>query len=789
MSYNKHFLRSSTSIFASILLLGFVHVGFSDISFMVSVPLGFEVSGSDRTRNWVSENGLFSFGFLEKIGDDYDGFSVGIRYNLGGKVNNVPVWTVGGGLRVSVNSTFKLSMDGRLILCENPNGVTVWSSNTSNSGVKKATLLNNGNLVLMGVKDEVIWESFDKPTTTLLPGQSLRFPQTLRAPSMRSVSSYYTLILRRSGELALMWENNVTYWRSPLFSSVVVKEAIFDGNGVLGLYSDTHEAIWNISSKDFENPKVAQRHLRIDSDGNLRIYDWDDVARTWKVGWQAVENQCEVFGYCGLYSKCGYNSTGPVCDCLYSDPLNLNSGAQLTDSNNVGCKQMVDLGNCEMHTSMIKKKHTVVYGMYPPLDFELMLSENACKEYCSNDTACIASTSKNDGSGLCSIKRTRFISGYNSPSLQATSYIKECLVPQAVSARGAVPLGETKTIPKSSNRISLTILIVAVALIVLVTVLCIMALQFIMVFYIYRRRKAEAETRVQFGKNEKMSPLYSFIARLSFEEIQELTNNFADQIGPFTFKGMLPNNNTVIICKILNNVIVSEKEFRVKVSTLGGMHHRNLVHLKGFCFEPKHKVLLFEYIPNGSLDKWLFDAKQNLSDDENWRKRLDIALGVARGVAYLHTECQQCVAHGNLKLENVLLDENLVPKLNNFGIKSMLEKEAATCSESPSERDIFMLGEMMLQIVRCNRDTQVNNCVRIIDKLKDENEGLGNDEWMGIERVVRIALWCMQKQPFLRPSIGEVVKVLEGTLSVDRPPSGHGSLTLNNATAELDVES
>lgn len=789
MIYKKHCVGSFPSIFASILFLSFAFVGFCDEYLMVSVPLGFEISGSDGTRNWVSENGVFSFGFFEKMSNDYDGLSVGITYNLGEKSDNIPVWTVGGGIRVSSNSLFGLSMDGRLILLENPNGVIVWSSNTSNLGVQKATLLNNGNLVLMGVKDDVIWESFDKPTSTLLPGQSLCFPQTLRAPSMKSVSSYYSFVIRQSGELALMWENNVTYWRSHVFSSFV-KEARFDGNGVLGLYGDTHEAIWHVSSKYFENSNVVLSHLRIDSDGNLRIYDWDDMARSWKVGWQAVENQCEVFGYCGLYSKCGYDTTGPVCDCLYSDSLNWDPGAPITDSGNIGCKQMVDLGNCKMHTSMIKKKQTVVYGMYPHLDIELMLSENACKEYCSNDTACVASTSKNDGSGLCSIKRTSFISGYSGPSVQATSFLKECLVPQAVSARGADPFGETKSIPKSSNRVEYRIssskFIGAVALIVLSTVFFVMVLQFTMVLYIYRRRKVKTQMRVPFGKKEKMNPLYSFLTRLSFEEIQELTNKFNDQIGPYTYKGVLPNK-ALIIAKVLNSVIVSEKDFRVKISALSGMHHRNLVPLKGFCFEPKHKVILYEYIPKGSLDKWLFEAKQDRKD-ENWQQRLDIALGVARGIAYLHTECQQCVAHGNLKPDNVLLDENLVPKLTNFGIRSLVQKEVATSSESPSERDIFMLGEVLLQIVTCKRDTWGDNWLDIIDKLRKENKILGSDEWKEVERVVRIALWCMQNQLFLRPSIGEVVKVLEGTLSVDRPPSGHGTRRENETMSELEVE-
>ncbi|KAK9274182.1 hypothetical protein L1049_018996 [Liquidambar formosana] len=322
------FGKSACFLAVTLLLLGFPFCGVCDELPMVSVPLGFEVSGYDRSRTWVSENGVFAFGFLDYSqkddnDDDADGFVVGIRYNLGNKVSNVAVWTVGGGLRVSQNSTLRLSMDGRLALVENPSGLIVWSSDSSSLGVQKATLLDNGNLVLMGFGDNVLWESFNSPTNTLLTGQSLHFPQNLRAPSTKSISSYYNFVIRRSGELALVWESNVTYWRSHLSSSAIVKEATFDSNGVLRLIDDTNRTVWSKSSKDFQDPSVVLRHLRIDTDGNLRIYSWDSVLHTWRVGWQAVEDQCKVFGFCGLYSLCGYNSTGPTCDCLYQDSLNL----------------------------------------------------------------------------------------------------------------------------------------------------------------------------------------------------------------------------------------------------------------------------------------------------------------------------------------------------------------------------------------------------------------------------------------------------------------------------------
>lgn len=784
-------IKKFNSVLAVILFLDFAFGVVCDEVAMVSVPLGFEISGFDRTKTWVSQNGVFAFGFMEissKDGDEFDGYVVGVRYNIGNKAANMPIWTVGGNLRVSENSTVRLNVDGRLILFDNPSGLIVWSSNTSHLGVEKATLLDNGNLVLMGNKDNELWESFNSPTSTLLPSQSFHFPQTLRAPSTKSISSYYSFVIHRSGELALVWENNVTYWNAHLTStggSGIVKEAILDSNGVFRVIAATSDrTVWSVSSKDFADPSVVLRHIRIDPDGNLRIYSWDRRAHVWRIGWQAVENNCHVFGSCGLYSLCGYNSTAPVCDCLYRDiSINWRNGFTATDLGISGCRKMVDLASCKMNTSMMTLKRTVLYGLYPPLDIDLMLSEDACKEYCSNDSTCIAVTSKNDGSGICTIKRTSFISGYRDLSVPSTSYLKVCLVPQAVSAQGVNPHGN------NANPISIPskafinrggegkTFLGAIALIAFGTLLVFLSIEMFIFGFIYRRWRVNSQRRIPFEKDTQMNPHYSVLIRLSYLEVIELTANFSSQLGPFTYKGLLPNK-LPIVAKVLDRVS-NEKEFRMAVSTLGVMHHRNLVSVKGFCFEPQHAILLYEYVANDSLYNWLFNG-DNRQNDGNLQQRLDIALGVARALAYLHSECQTSVAHGNLTLENVLLDENLVPKVTEFGIRSLLVKEAASSSsESLVERDILMFGKILLQILMRKQDidaVEVNLDI-LINEINGEAKAEGSEEEVdAVGRSVKIAFWCMQNQPFLRPSIGEVVKVLEGTFSVDRPPLKSGSL-------------
>ncbi|XP_068638174.1 G-type lectin S-receptor-like serine/threonine-protein kinase SD3-1 isoform X2 [Aristolochia californica] len=631
-------LESGPLFVVVVVVLGLVGSGLCEEFSMVSLPLGFKFFGYERNY-LVSENGVFAFGFLPHSRKD-DAFVIGIWYNLKVKGEEEPlaVWTVGGGIRVSENSTFMLSMDGSLTLYDS-NGLLMWSSNTRNLGVQDASLLNNGNLILRGFDQNVVWESFRSPTDTLLPGQSTSFPQTLQAPSESSVSGFYSLVIRESGNVALEWDHNITYWSSNLSPSSGPKIARFDANGTFALLDASSQILWSRSSKDFRDPSVNLRHLKIDADGNLRIYSWDIAFQTWRVGWQAVENQCNVFGSCGLFSVCSYNNTGPVCDCLVKDSFHFGSPKAL---GSYGCKKMVDLGNCKMGTSMLVLQQTVLYGLYPPHDVDIMLSADACKRYCSNDRSCFAATAKNDGSGLCTIKRTGFISGYQYSSLSSVSFLKVCLVPQAVSAHQATKFPNDSSTPSAKQ--------------------------------------------------------------------------------------------------------VSKGEDQNKAS---------------------------------------------------WQEKLEISVGVARAIAYLHAECRQCIAHGNLKLENILLDEKLTAKVTNFGIKSLWGNKT-TSSETLPERDVYMFGEMLLQIITGKKGDieetrysvlyelcQEGHLSSITDSVHVERGSMQSDL---VERAIRIAFWCLQDQPFLRPSMGEVVKVLEGSLHVDKPPVYSAFRAKGSQKAKVETE-
>ncbi|XP_020585164.1 G-type lectin S-receptor-like serine/threonine-protein kinase SD3-1, partial [Phalaenopsis equestris] len=562
----------------AVFVLGFVRRGFSEEHPLVSVPLGFQIFGHERATIWTSQNGVFAFGFLGDYESDDAGFVVGIWHNLHNMGERIPVWVVGGGVRVNVNSTLQLSMDGSLVLIDGSlHGLPVWSSNTAYLGVETATLMNNGNLVLIGIGDRVIWESFNSPTDTLLPGQSLSFPLSLQPSSSGSTASYYSFqINKKSGDISLVWEDNVTYWSSHLSQPVDVAEVRLEADGLLGLFDVSGGLAWFCYSEDYKDPFVSFRRLRIDADGNLRIYSWNNASSSWKVAWQAVPSQCHVFGSCGLYHVCGYNSSGPSCVCL------------LQDSTSGDCQKLADLGNCNTGISMLVLKQTFLYSLYPPHDVNIMLSLDACRSYCLNDSSCLAVTAKNDGSGLCTIKRTSFISGYRYSSVPATSFLKVCLVPEAVSAQATNLHGNSSLLDGKQHVdqiVGQKSFMVGIVVLLLITASVFFTVEIIIVgFVLYRRRQTNIERRTPFGMDFGLNPHYSAMVRLSLDEVKELTKNFGNKLGPSVYRGMLPNKIPVAV-KVIGNAVVSERDFLLSVSTLGSTHHKNLVSLKGFCYE------------------------------------------------------------------------------------------------------------------------------------------------------------------------------------------------------------
>ncbi|KAH1038236.1 hypothetical protein J1N35_039979 [Gossypium stocksii] len=243
----------------------------------------------------------------------------------------------------------------------------------------------------------------------------------------------------------------------------------------------------------------------------------------------------------------------------------------------------------------------------------------------------------------------------------------------------------------------------------------------------------ECDAKGQCGLNSYCSSRVSteqFTLRsFTFDELDEAIHGFQDELGKGSFgivyKGILPGDGKNIVVKRLKKVNTGETDqIRTEMTVIRRTNHRNLVRLFGFCVEGSRKLLVYGYLGNGSLANFLF----NMNKRPMWKERTRIALDVAKGVLYLHEECEGCIIHCNLKLHNILLDDSLTTKISDFGLAKLL-KPNQTCS-TPGTRgaawysapewqnsslvsvkvDVYNFGVILLEIICCRSNIEVQVC-------------------------------------------------------------------------------
>ncbi|KAK6144101.1 hypothetical protein DH2020_020921 [Rehmannia glutinosa] len=294
--------------------------------------------------------------------------------------------------------------------------------------------------------------------------------------------------------------------------------------------------------------------------------------------------------------------------------------------------------------------------------------------------------------------------------------------------------------------------------------------------------------------------------RFTAQQLCTFTENYSTLLGCGGFgkvyKGQFPNAVKIAV-KVLNrganrNI---EEQFMAEVGTIGRTHHINLVRLYGFCYDQFMSALVYEFMENGSLDKHLFSETQVLE----WENFQEIAIGTAKGIAYLHEECQQRIIHYDIKPGNILLDSNFSPKVADFGLAKLCNRDDTHVTVTgyrgtlgylapefmlknfpiTYKCDVYSFGILLFEIVGRRKNTRAGGSGESLDwfpkHVWEEYEkgdlmalteacGIEEKDRINAERMAKVALWCVQDSPEARPPMSAVVKMLEGGVEITPPP-------------------
>ncbi|XP_058206141.1 rust resistance kinase Lr10-like [Rhododendron vialii] len=317
----------------------------------------------------------------------------------------------------------------------------------------------------------------------------------------------------------------------------------------------------------------------------------------------------------------------------------------------------------------------------------------------------------------------------------------------------------------------------------------------IAMYWFHRQKKIKREYHL---KIERFLEDYKALkpARYSYVDIKKITNQFKDKVGQggygTVYRGQL-SNDVHVAFKILNNTKGNGEEFINEVGIIGTIHHVNVVRLVGYCADGFKRALIYEFLANDSLEK--FAISNHDKHLLGWKKLLEIAMGIAKGIEYLHQGCDQQILHFDTKPHNILLDENLNPKITDFGLAKLCSKEQSVVSMTTArgtigyiapevfsrnfgsvsyKSDIYSFGMLLLEMVggKKNFDVMVNSTNQIyfpewIYNRLDSGEELRiriQDEGDAkiAKKLAIVGLWCIQWYPVDRPSKHVVIQMLEG---------------------------
>ncbi|XP_073027202.1 G-type lectin S-receptor-like serine/threonine-protein kinase At4g27290 [Primulina eburnea] len=730
----------------------------------------------------VSSDGVFELGFF-KPGNSMNRY-VGMWYK------NIPdrkiVWVANRNSPLtSAGGLLKVVQPGLLVLLNDTND-TVWSSNKSRPVQKPiAQLLDSGNLVVRDANDDrpenFLWQSFDYPSNVALPeikfgwnlvtGTEIYFPawKSDDDPSPGALSIHldptgYPQILMKEGSKIRSrmgpW-NGITFSGGPIDFQIPMYR--------LRLVMNQKEVRYFQETID----KSFVTIVAISPGGVAERWAWINSTQRWMMYISFPADNCDTYRLCGAYGSCSI-ANSPLCTCMDRFVPKDPEGWAKADWNK-GCVRRTNL-SCQGDKFLKYSGIKLPDARYTRNKANMTLEE--CRAECLKSCSCMAYTLLDilKGNG-CLIWYKDLIDVKSMVSDGQDIYIR--MASTEAESVAEHERKKRKKILTASFASALGIGLIGLSL------------------SLYLRKRSIDPTISRQGKYHSIQEKNSEVPLFDLSYILKSTDNFATDkklgeggFGP-VYKGMLEDGQEIAVKRLSKDSMQGLDEFKNEIVFIAKLQHRNLVRLIGGCVQEDENMLIYEYMPNKSLDMILFDQKKKILLD--WKKRFNIINGIARGLLYLHQDSRLTIIHRDLKASNILLDSDMNPKISDFGIaRSFGGNETAAKTHrvigtygymSPEyaidglfsiKSDVFSFGVLALEIVTgmSNRrfihaDHNLNllghawtlykegRSLELVDPCLAETSNIHE-----MRRTIHVSLLCVQQYPKDRPIMSAVVTML-----------------------------